>query len=228
MGKIRRLAVIPARGGSKRIKRKNIVEFHGKPLLYWTVNAALKSALFDDVIVSTEDEEIAAIARESGASVPFLRENHADDLAPSSAVTLEVMQRLNAQGKVYDMVAQLLATCPLRGVEDIKSAVTNFDLKNVPSQISCFRFGWMNPWWAVQLSEYGEPEAMFPVALKSRSQHLPPLFCPSGAIWIAKPSALESAQSFYCPGHIFYELPWKASLDIDNEDDLQMARDLFI
>ncbi|MEI6791472.1 MAG: acylneuraminate cytidylyltransferase family protein, partial [Myxococcaceae bacterium] len=87
MVKSRRLAVIPARGGSKRIKRKNVVEFHGKPLIAWTIDAALKSFLFDDVIVSTEDAEISEISRKNGASVPFLRENHSDDISPISLVT---------------------------------------------------------------------------------------------------------------------------------------------
>lgn len=224
----RRVAVIPARGGSKRIKRKNIIDFHGKPLMVWTIDAALNSGLFDAVIVSTDDEEIASIASEAGALVPFLREKHADDITPISVVTAAVLQQLQSKGfGKFDVVAQLMANCPLRDVRDIQNAIHHFESRDVPSQISCFRYGWMNPWWAVKLNEQGEPAPVFQDALKTRSQDLPPLFCPTGAIWVAKPEALEKAQSFYCPGHTFLELSWKAAIDIDDHDDLEMARSLF-
>lgn len=229
MVKLRRVAVIPARGGSKRIKRKNIIDFHGKPLLFWTVNAALKTGLFDDVIVSTDDEEIASIARDCGATVPFMRETHADDISPISVVTVDVLKQLKANGVAeYDVVVQLMANCPLRDEDDISNAINHFESKNVPAQISCFRYGWMNPWWAVTLSHDSKPTSIFSEAHKQRSQDLPELFCPTGAIWIAKPNALHKANSFYCPDHIYHELSWKSAIDIDNEDDLQMAWTMFV
>ena len=88
------IAVIPARGGSKRIPRKNIIGFFGKPLIAWTIDAARESGLFDRVLVSTDDAEIAAIARDWGAEVPFLRDRHADDVAPVARATLRALEQV--------------------------------------------------------------------------------------------------------------------------------------
>ncbi|GGI82154.1 acylneuraminate cytidylyltransferase family protein [Legionella impletisoli] len=226
---MRRLAVIPARGGSKRLEKKNILNFHGKPLIYWTIISALNSKLFDDVIVSTDDEEIAKISVESGASVPFLRKAHADDFSPVSLVTINVLEHFKSMKNVtYDLVVQLMPNCPLRNDKNINDAVNYFESRNIPSQISCFRYGWMNPWWAVELDKNNNPSPLFKEALTKRSQDLPNLFCPSGAIWIAKPEFLIKAKTFYCRGHIFWEMPWKAAIDIDDEADLFMAKSLFM
>jgi CMP-N-acetylneuraminic acid synthetase len=224
----KRVAVIPARGGSKRIRKKNILDFHGKPMLAWTVEAALESGLFDTVLVSTDDPEIAAAAVAAGAAVPFLRQDHADDHAPISMATLAALDQLERhQGVQYDVVVQLMANCPLRRATHIRAALDNFDASGAPSQISCFRFGWMNPWWAVKLDAAGVPSTMFADTHTARSQDLPPLFCPTGAIWVAQAHALRAAGSFYCPGHIMHPMPLAAAVDIDDHDDLHMALAMF-
>lgn len=223
-----RVAIIPCRGGSKRIPKKNIVDFHGKPMLAWTVEAALGSGQFDSVLVSTDDPEIAEAALAAGAEVPFLRAVHADDHAPISMATLAALDQLERHhGRRYDVVAQLMANCPLRAAQHIRDALAHFEAAGAPSQISCFKFGWMNPWWAVQLDAQGAPSAQFPEALKARSQDLPPLYCPTGAIWLARAPALRAASSFYIDGHIFHPMPLAAAVDIDDYDDLDMARAMF-
>lgn len=222
MGK--RIAIIPARGGSKRIPRKNIIDFDGRPMIAWTVQAALDSGCFDEVLVSTDSEEIAQVGRAAGASVPFLRTEHADDFVPVSQATISALKQAEAHWQArFDEVVQLMPNCPLRQAGDIRAAVDHFIQQGGGHQISCFKFGWMNPWWAMRLDEGAVPTPMFPNAAAQRSQDLPPLYCPTGAIWIAGRNELLSSGSFYGPGHRFFPMDWAAAVDIDDMDDLRMA-----
>lgn len=225
----RRIAIILARGGSKRLPKKNILDFHGKPMLAWTVLAALDSGEFDRVLVSTDDDEIAKIARKYGAEVPFLRNIAADDIASSSQATMIALSQAERHwGEEYELVSQLMANCPLRDANDIRESIGNFERKNVNSQLSCFRFGWMNPWWAMKLDACGYPENLHPEALTARSQDLPPLYCPSGACWIARTDALKEHGSYYTPGRIFHPMHFLSAMDIDDKDDLEMARAFYL
>lgn len=220
-----RIAIILARGGSKRLPRKNIIDFGGKPLLEWSVAAALESDEFDKVLVSTDDEEIAKISLQCGAEVPFLRQEAADDAATSSEATYTALLKAEEYWQTkFDTVAQLMANCPLRNAKDIRSSISAFNDSTAPSQISCFRFGWMNPWWAVTLQPDGKIRHLFPEALKTRSQDLPHLYCPTGALWIARRDAFIDSRNFYMEGHRFEPLHWLSAIDIDDEDDLLMAK----
>lgn len=222
-----RIAIIPARGGSKRIPEKNIIDFEGKPMIAWTIEAAINSKCFDRVVVSTEDEKIAQIARKCGAEVPFFRKTHTDDFSPVSEATLSALKQAISYWKEdYHTVVQLMANCPLRTSIDIEAALNAFEESQRTFQISCFRYGWMNPWWAVNIDEKGYPARLFPDALTKRSQDLPELFCPTGAIWIAKVSALMTEGTFYGPEHCFEPMNWESAVDIDDNDDLNFARAL--
>ncbi len=226
---MKHIAIILARGGSKRLHRKNILDFHGKPLLAWTIEAALQSGQYDHVLVSTDDPEIAEIARSFGAEVPFLRDSAADDITPSSEATLAALRQAEQHwGEQFDAVSQLMANCPLRDAEDITAAVQNFINQGAESQICSFRFGWMNPWWAAKLDVQGNPDYLFPEARVARSQDLPPLYCPSGAIWVARVPVFKSAKSFSSPKHIFHSLSWISAMDIDDAEDLEMAKACFL
>lgn len=219
-----RVAIIPARGGSKRIERKNIIDFCGRPMIAWTIEAAQKSEMFERVVVSTDDQEIAAVACRYGASVPFLRKEHSDDMSPVSLVTIGTLRRLREElGAEYDVAVQLMANCPLRNARHIVDALEHFQKRGASSQISCFRFGWMNPWWAAILSEDGRPRRLFPDAAQARSQDLPPLYCPSGAIWVAKVARLMEHQTYHTPDCIFWPMPWQGAVDIDDREDFRMA-----
>jgi N-acylneuraminate cytidylyltransferase len=220
-----RIAIILARGGSKRLPRKNILDFGGKPMLAWSILAAIESEQFDKVLVSTDDEEIAGVGKLYGAEVPFLRNAAADDVSSSSLATCEALIQAESHWNIkFETVVQLMANCPLRGAKDIKKSILAFEASSAPSQISCFQFGWMNPWWAVQLDDDGKPTSLFPKELLSRSQDLPNLFCPSGAIWIAKRDALTQTKNFYMENHRFEPTSWIAAMDIDDVDDLLMAQ----
>ena len=222
-----RLAVIPARGGSKRLPGKNIAAIGGRPMIEWTIRAALECRLFDRIVVSTDDRAIADIARAAGADVPFLRDDYADDHAPVSLATIDAVDRVQHGVPSYDVVVQLMANCPLRKAAHIIDAVAAFDAGGAAFQLSCFKFGFMNPWWAFKRRTDGTADVLFPEAMTRRSQDLDPLFCPSGAIWIARTGDLRAARTFHGNGATFLPLPWQAALDIDDEDDLALARALF-
>jgi len=221
------LAIIPARGGSKRVPGKNVHPLRGRPLLAWTVEAALESARFSRVVVSTDDEEIAQVARDWGAEVPFLRREAADDHAPASAATLAAIEQSEAHwGETWDTVAQLFAVCPLRRARHIREAMDAYAESPADFMLSAYRFHWTNPWWACTLDEAGVPTRLFPDAYV-RSQDLPPLYGPSGAIWIADAAALREAGTFYGPGHVYWPMEWQAAVDIDSLEDLEIADSLF-
>lgn len=222
---IQRIAIIPARGGSKRIPQKNIVDFFGQPMIAWTIDAALQSGCFTQVLVSTDDAEIAHVSLQHGASVPFLRQQFADDHAPVSQATLTALHQAEAHWQTpFDTAVQLMPNCPLRTAQDIRRALAVFEQAGRTFQISCFKFGWMNPWWAARRLPDGRPIRLFPEAAGTRSQDLEPLYCPTGAIWIARAEALKSERSFYGKGHVFEPLAWTSAVDIDDAEDLQMAK----
>lgn len=222
------IAIIPARGGSKRIPEKNIVDFMGKPLMSWTIEAAIESKLFDRIIVSTDNKKFAEIAQNYGVEVPFLRDTNSDDLTPVSEATITaVTQAEKYYNESYDIVVQLMANAPIRNQLDIKEHLNNFINNNLNFQLSCFPFGWMNPWWSFKINEDLNHQWLHPEAIKSRSQDLDKLYCPTGAIWIAKKNELFKSKTFYGPDFKFYEINWKSAVDIDDYEDFDFAKAVF-
>ena len=122
----------------------------------------------------------------------------------------------------YDNVIQLMANCPIRDAACIKDMYDEHCRKNHEFSISCFKFGWMNPWWALKKDQDGRGERVFEGTFV-RSQDLPDLYCPTGAIWIAQTESLKRDQSFYGEGHRFLEIPWQQAVDIDSAEDLVFA-----
>lgn len=222
-----RVAVILARGGSKRIPNKNIIEFFGKPLIAWTIEAALKTNLFETVLVSTESEQIAEVALKYGAKVPFLRNANYDDFSTSSEATLTALKQLKEwNNKDYKTVVQLMANCPLRTASNIKDQLKYFEsFSNRRSILSGFKYGMFNPWWAYKKTKDGSYSRIFEnIETITRSQDLPELICPSGATWISEVITLYEENTFYSEGYSFYELGWIPAVDIDDESDLLLAK----
>jgi len=218
------LALIPARGGSKRLPGKNLLPFQGKPMIVWTIDAALGSGLFSRVLVSTDDPEIARVSAEAGAEAPFLRAEHGDDHAPVSAATLHALDQAERQwGRLPEAVVQLFACCPLRHAGHIQDAWDAFRRAGCDFQISAFRPSAVNPWAACTVDADGVPTRLHPQAYTARTQDLPPLYLPTGAIWIARVAALREVGSFYGPGHRYHPMPWEAAIDIDDAEDLRLA-----
>jgi|CXWL01.1.fsa_nt_gi N-acylneuraminate cytidylyltransferase len=223
------VAIIPARGGSKRLPGKNILPLAGKPMIAWTIEAALKSGIFSDILVSTDSRKIADISRRCGASVPFLRDTRlADDHTPVSLATVQALKQIEEHtGKNYNTVVQLMPNCPYRKASDIRNAYKQFLKTRANFQISVFKFGWMNPWWAMRLIGGKKPSPLFPAAYKKRSQDLEALYCPTGAIWIADCMALKKEKTFYGKGFRVFPLDWQSAVDIDDREDLHMAQAVF-
>lgn len=223
----RKIAIIPARGGSKRIKNKNIISFNGKPMIAWTILAARESGLFDRILVSTDDPKIAEVSRKWGAEVPFLREEYADDHSTVSEATYSALiQATKYWNESYQVVVQLMANCPLRSSDDIISSVKRFEENKRSAQISCFEYGWQNPWWATTVDSNGKPAKLFPETMNKRSQDLPKLFCPTGAIWISTSDELLEYKTFYSPNHTFEPISMKSAVDVDDYEDLAFAKAL--
>jgi N-acylneuraminate cytidylyltransferase len=222
------IAIIPCRGGSRRVPGKNIRLLAGKHLIGYAIEAALKSEIFLSVLVSTDSEEIAEVARIYGAEVPFMRGmDLADDFSPVSAATVDALRRVDPTGERYHNVAQLMANCPLRTVDDIRISYRQFIDVGADSQISVTEYGWLNPWWAMMSNEKHVLSPLFKERMGARSQDLPKLYCPTGAIWWAKANSLREYGTFYCPGYTGWVMPWERAVDIDTEDDWHMAETLF-
>lgn len=222
-----RLAVIPARAGSKRVPGKNIRALCGRPALAYSIAAARESGLFARVVVSTDSELIAEAATRYGAEVPFLREpGLSDDRTPVSAATADVLIRLDPHGDTFTSVAQLLPNCPLRDAADVRDSFRQFRLSGALAQLSIARYGWQPPWWAMRRTPELALVPLFPSEIVQRSQDLPALFCPTGAIWWARAHVLRDAGTYHIDGRTGWEIDAIHGIDIDTEGDWLLAEAL--
>ena len=180
---LKNLAIIPARGGSKRIPRKNVKLFMGKPIIAYSIEAALQSGVFDEVMVSTDDCEIAEIACQYGAKVPFMRtETTANDYATLADVIHEVLDRYEQEGKVFDSVCCVLATAPLISSVDIQFAYNKLlssDFVTVYPVVA-FSYPILR---ALQMNDEGGMVMRWPEYAKTRSQDLETMYHDSGTFY---------------------------------------------
>lgn len=216
------IALIPARGGSRRVPRKNVLPFFGHPLIAYTIAAARNSRLFTEVVVSTEDPEIASIARAYGAQVLQRPAALADDKTGVVDVALHALGELRARGTAPAAVCNLMPNCPLRRSGDIREQFARFEQQGRLFQISAVEFRGVYPHWSLAVDEQGRGRWFLDGNLR-RSQDLPPLVCPTGAIWWARADALEKQRQFY--GEPFHVALMDANrgLDIDTPEDLAFA-----
>ncbi|HEU6451871.1 MAG TPA: acylneuraminate cytidylyltransferase family protein, partial [Gemmatimonadaceae bacterium] len=194
------------------------------PAIAYTIRAALGSGVFDRVVVSTDSDEIARVAREHGAEVPFVRDaSLADDDTPVSLATVDALERLDPGGERFARVAQLMANCPLRDAEDVRASWEQFTSTGARSQLSVMRFGFQNPWWAMRRGDDYVLDPLFGARATAPSQSLPELFCPTGAIWWARAELLRAERTFHVDGRTGWEISWQHAVDVDTEDDWAMA-----
>lgn len=180
---MRSIAIIPARGGSKRIPRKNIRDFLGKPIIAYSIEAALKSGVFDEVMVSTDDEEIAEVARKYGASVPFLRSAEtANDYATLSDVIGEVLKKYNILGQRFDLMCCILPTAPLLQSEYILKGREKLLSSDFSTVIPVVQFSYPIL-RSFNMDETGTISYNWPEYAKSRSQDLLPAYHDSGTFY---------------------------------------------
>ena len=221
------IAVIPARGGSTRIPHKNIIDFLGKPLLAWTIEAVKNSGCFDRIIVSTDDEEIANVAIDCGIEVPFLRNKYADNASSVIAAALYSAEQAEVYFKQkYTDIAVFQATTPLRDSIDVKN-VYDFYIKNDELCVTTANKYNMNPWWCAILDDKNKPTFLLSSPDKCNSQSSPHIICPNGAITMFNKEWFKKTQNIYCDELKMYELSWKHSVDIDDYDDIEMAKLLY-
>ena len=221
------LAVIPARGGSRRVPGKNVRLLCGRPAIAYSISAALQSGLFARVVVTTDSPAIAEIATACGADVPFLREpSLSDDHTPVSAATLDALRRVDRDGTTFGIVAQLMPNCPLRDAADVRASHRQFVERGAPAQLSVAQYGWQTPWWAMERTADLELVPLFPSAAVQRSQDLAPLYCPTGAIWWVTARALRAAGTFHVDGRTGWEIDHEHAIDIDTESDWHLAETL--
>jgi len=213
------LALIPARGGSKGIPRKNIRPFCGKPLLYWTIEAALAAACVDQVVVSTEDPEIAEVAKAAGAEVPFLRPSElAADATPGIAPVLHALEQLP---QVSDVLL-LQPTSPLRVSADINAIVATRDQAKSESAVS-LTFSGKHPAWMYELNDLQILEPFLKLNDAHCRQQLSNAYVLNGALYLASRDFLLREEAFISPDTVGYVMPSERSVDIDTPLDWQWA-----
>jgi len=216
------IAIIPARGGSKEIPRKNIRLMSGKPLIALSIEAALKSKCIDRVVVSTEDKEIAEISREYGAEIIERPEEFAKDESSTIDAILHALEVLRAENYNPDIIVLLQPTSPLRNAEDVGSAIELFLNSDCESVVSVCEVG-HPPYWNFKIAE-GYLKPLFrDKYLMLRRQDLEKVYMPNGAMYISTPENLRKYKSFYCLRTIPYIMPPERSIDIDNEVDFMLA-----
>lgn len=220
------VAIIPARGGSKRIPKKNIKEFFNKPLIAYSIEVALESKLFDKVIVSTDDEDIAKIAKEYGAEVPFLRPKElSDDITGTTDVTLHTVGFLKSQGFEYNFICTIYATAPLlekkfliQGYEKLKNsdAINSFSATSMPFPIQR----------TFKLDKNGRCEMFMPEHYESRSQDLEIAYQDAGQFYWSK-SNQNSDEIMFSKDSIPILLPRHLVQDIDTPEDWERAEIIY-
>jgi N-acylneuraminate cytidylyltransferase len=220
------IALIPARGGSKGIRRKNIYPLYGKPLIAYTIEESLKSmyldCLIDCVIVSTEDQEIANISKKYGARVIERPEILAQDETPMDKVVLHIIDTLEHQINEQTIIVLLQPTSPLRNSQDIQNAIDLFQKNECDSVISFFGAE-KTIFWAHKIENGYLQPINENFSKKIRRQDLEKFYLPNGAIYVSTVKNLKKNGSFYSGKILPYLMPDIRSIDIDDDSDIIMA-----
>jgi len=216
------VSIIPARGASKGIPKKNIKELAGKPLIAWTIEQAKKSKYISDVYVSTEDEEIAKIALKYNAEVIKRPDKLALDSTPTEDVVFDIIEYMKVnQNYIPETIVLLQPTSPFRTRDDIDNAIENFRNSKCESLISVTEYD-HSPYWSFKIKG-GFLKSIFGGKKFLRSQELPKLFRPNGAIFIIKTNTFFKYRSFYTKLMTPFIMSYESSIDIDDEFDFLLS-----
>ena len=215
------LAIIPARGGSKGVSRKNIKDLYGKPLIAWTIEMAKKSRYIDFLMLSSEDDEIIQVAKNWDCEVPFIRpEFLAQDSTSAIDVILDVINKLSD----YDYVVLLQPTSPLRNSEDIDGCIEKCVVEEAKSCVSITEAD-KSPYWMYYIDENRKIKAIIDNGIiANRRQELPKAYVLNGAVYVAESKWLCESKTFFTDDTIAYVMPQKRSVDIDSELDFAYVR----
>jgi N-acylneuraminate cytidylyltransferase/CMP-N,N'-diacetyllegionaminic acid synthase len=223
------LGLITARGGSKGLPKKNILHLLGKPLIAWTIEQARDSKYVDNIVVSTDSEEIAIISKEYGAQVPFIRPEHlASDEAKSVDVVLHALDWFETQKDPYDLLVLLQPTSPLRLAEDIDKTIELLFYKNAQSVVSVCETE-LHPYYMNVLPDDGcMKDFLRSEVLNKSRQELPHYYRLNGAIYLTTASYLKKQGSFFGDEVFAYIMPKERSIDIDTELDMKICEHLLL
>ena len=217
----RNLAIITARGGSKRIPRKNIKEFCGKPILHYSIKAALDAGIFDEVMVSTDDEEIAELAKAAGASVPFFRsERTANDFASTDDVIMEVLSEYQKRGESFDAFCCIYPTAPFLTGQRLKEAMALLDTADSVMPIVPFSYP---PQRGLLINEKGLVARQFPEYATTRSQDLPKVYHDCGQFYACRTKPFLEAGTTDVENLVPLILSEMEVQDIDTLEDWEIA-----
>jgi len=222
-----RVAIIPARGGSKRIPRKNIKDFCGKPMIAWSIEAAKASGYFDRIIVSTDDHEIAEIARQWGADVPFMRPPElSDDYTGTIPVIRHAVQWLDANESKVDYACCVYATAPFVSVQDLKAGWELIDGSDYDYAFSVTSYGFPIQ-RAIRMTEQGRVAMFNPENFMTRSQDLEEAWHDAGQFYWGTAKAWCEEKVIFGEGSVPVKLPRHRVQDIDTPEDWTRAEWLF-
>ena len=218
---MKNIAIIPARGGSKRIPRKNIKSFMGKPIIAYSIEAALQSGLFEEVMVSTDDDEIAGIARECGAKVPFMRSAEtSNDYAGTADVILEVLEMYEMLGRKFDTVCCIYPTAPFVTLDRLTEAYSKLT-EGTDSVFTCVAYS-----YPVQRSLHIVDERIslvYPEYAASRSQDLEPFYHDAGQFYVTRTTAFNQEKTFWGQNTVGLILSELEVQDLDTLTDWTLA-----
>ena len=217
------LAVIPARGGSKGIPRKNIIDVAGKPLMAWSIEASLSSRYISKTVVSSDDDEILEIAEKYGATCIKRPSNLATDKAGSEGLIIHAIELENQAGNFYDYVMLLQPTSPLRGVAEIDESIKMLLDSEAKALISVY-VPEHTPYKAFKLNANGKLEGLIDNKTPfMRRQDLPQTFMPNGAIYLIETEKFLKSASLFCEdATVAYEMSREKSVDMDVRDDVML------
>ncbi len=220
IGGRRVLGLIPARGGSKGLVRKNVLPLAGKPLLAWTIEAAQACPAIDRVILSTDDKEIAEVGAQWNCEVPFMRPA---DLGSDTATAIDVALHALDEVQDFEIIALLQPTSPLRTAEDLNRAAALLEASDAPSCVSV-RPAVENPAWMFEVNDASELVPFVdPSRRPARRQELSPAYVLNGALYYSRVDELRATRSFVTDRTLAYAMPAERSVDIDSADDLRRA-----
>lgn len=223
----RNIAIIPARGGSKRIPHKNIKCFCGKPMIAYSIEAAKEAAIFDRIVVSTDSKEIATIAKEFGAEVPFMRPAElSDDYTGTDAVTFHALKQLMEDGGKIDYICCIYATAPFVKAEYIIKAYNLLRDKNAASCFSVTTYPFPI-FRSLKINDQSRLEMFWPEYRETRSQDLPESYHDAGQFYWADVKKYLTEKQFYSKDAVPVILPRYLVQDIDSPEDWETAEKMF-
>lgn len=222
-----KICVIPARGGSKRIPRKNIRSFLGKPVIAYPIEAAIASSLFDAVVVSTNDSEIADIAKQYGAEVPFMRpEALSDDHTATAPVLIHAIEWYESQGHTVEEMACLYPSTPFLNPDLLQDGYRVWKEAESPYCFAVSEFH-SAPQRALKLSEQGRAVSLYPEFQQTRTQDLPPTFFDAGMFYFCDAQIYKSGVSMHSDSAVPFVLPRHLAHDIDTLEDWDFAEKFY-